>query len=133
MTIDEAIRRADEAKPNAVPRTNKVRWLNNVDETITRKLIRTHAFGKDLQFDGYDDETEGTTLLLAPAPWDEMYVYYLMAQIDLWNNELDRYQNSALLYNQTYAEYANYYNRTIPPRRGPHLHFGGGKGPCCPA
>lgn len=123
MTIGEAIRRADEAKPNAIEKRDKVRWLSDVDETVYRKLIRTHRGGGALEFDGYTDQTPDDTLLFAVQPYDEMYVYYLMAQIDLWNNELDRYQNSQALYNQAYAEYANHYNRSILPHAGPRLHF----------
>lgn len=123
MTIGEAIRRADAAKPNAIQRGEKVRWLSDVDMAVFRQLVQTHERGEELAFIGYDDDTPAEQLLLAVAPYDRMYVYYLLAQIDLWNNEIDRYQNSAALYNQTFADYANYYNRRMRPLPGPPLHF----------
>lgn len=140
MTIGEAIRQLDAIKPNAVDRAAKVRWLAEVDWAVYRELVRTHEGGEDLVFEGYDpdgDSGADDKLLLAVPPYDRMYVQYLACQIDLQNQEYDLYQNDAALYNQSYDDYAKYYNRQIMPVQGRGLHArtweGGSKKCICPA
>ena len=125
MTIGEAIAAAQSIKPTPLPRAQLVRWLDEVDRTVMRELVYTHCCGTDLQFDGYDpgDETGADdTLLLAPKPYDRMYVYFLCAQIDKHNQEFDLYQNNAALYNLAYNDYAAYYNRQIAPVPPPRFN-----------
>lgn len=52
MTIGEAIRQLDAIKPNAVDRTTKVRWLEEVDFAVYRELVMTHEHGQSLIFNG---------------------------------------------------------------------------------
>lgn len=120
MTIGEAIKAVQAIKQSPMPREQLVRWLEEVDLTIMRELVRTHGFGPTKIFDGYDPDDEtgaDEALLLAPKPYDRMYVYFLCAQIDLHNQEFDLYQNNAALYNAAYNDYAAYYNRMIHPTR----------------
>lgn len=121
MTIGEAIRRVDEQKPNNISRSAKVAWLNEVDWAIYRELVRTHEGGEGKDFNGYGDGVQDSELLLATCPYDRMYVEYLAANIDLQNNEYDFYQNDMAAYNNTYTEYAKYYNRMVRPLPGPAL------------
>ena len=124
MTIGEAIQAVRELKPDPISRAQLVRWLEEVDLTIFREIVKTHWFGEDLVFDPYDPEGESgadSVELLAPAPYSRMYVYYLAAAIDRQNQEYDLYQNNAALFNEAYLDYANYYNRQIPPRPGPRF------------
>ena len=55
------------------------------------------------------------TELLVPAPFDEVYLRWLEAQIDYANGEYDKYNNAILMYQTAYDGYANYYNRTHMP------------------
>lgn len=139
MKIGKAIRQLDAIKPNAVERSVKVRWLEEVDWAIYRELVLTHEHGKGLVFAGYDPEGESGTddkTLLAVKPWDKMYVQYMACQIDLQNQEYDLYANDVALYNQTYSEYSRYYNRQIMPVEHARLHsaaWDGGEKKCfCP-
>ena len=140
MTIGEAIRQLDVIKPNAVDRAAKVRWLEEVDFAVYRELVMTHEHGRSLIFNGYNPEDESGAddkLLLAVKPYDRMYVQYLACQIDLQNQEYDLYQNDAALYNQSYNDYAKYYNRQVMPLQSGGLHartWNGGERKCiCPA
>ncbi len=140
MTIGEAIAAVQSIKPTPLPRAQLVRWLDEVDRTVMRELVHTHCSGADLLFDGYDPD-DGTgaddMLLLAPKPYDRMYVYFLCAQIDKHNQEFDLYQNNAALYNLAYNDYAAYYNRQIAPAPPPRFNAWatrnrkGGTPPCC--
>ena len=115
MTIIEAINRIDLIKPNTFERLEKTRWLSTLDGIIKSMIIDTHEGGEAVEFKGYDAETDTTTVLLVPAPYDEIYLYWLESKIDYWNAEYARYQNSMIMYNTAYAAFEQYYNRTHRP------------------
>lgn len=115
MTIIEAINRIDLIKPNTFERLEKTRWLSTLDGMIKSMIIDTHEGGENVTFKGYDAETDTTTVLLVPAPYDEIYLYWLESKIDYWNAEYARYQNSMIMYNTAYAAFEQYYNRTHKP------------------
>ena len=116
MKIIEAINRIDSQKHNTYTQNEKVAWLSRLDSMVKRLIIDTHEDGEDITFTGYDDTTDPETELLVPAPFDEMYLRWLEAQIDYTNGEYDKYNNSILMYQAAYDDYANYYNRNHMPK-----------------
>lgn len=116
MTIIEAINRIDSVKPNGYTQAEKMRWLSTLDGIIKTNIIDTHEGAEGVSFDGYTEETLLTTKLLVPAPYDEMYLFWLESKIDYWNGELGRYNNSISMYNAAFAEFQRYYNRTHMPK-----------------
>lgn len=116
MTIMEAINRIDAIKPNGYSQTEKTKWLSTLDGIIKTNIIDTHEGAEEVVFDGYTEETNLTTNLLVPAPYDEMYLFWLESKIDYWNGEMKRYNNSISMYNTEYAEFEKYYNRTHMPK-----------------
>jgi hypothetical protein len=66
-------------------------------------------------FNGYDENTDGDTVLLVPSPYDEIYLRWLEAMIDYNNGEYDKYNSAIQLYNTMYRGFANYYTRTHRP------------------
>jgi hypothetical protein len=67
-------------------------------------------------FAGYTVETDTTTDLLAPEPYDEpLYTSWLLMQMDLFNREIDQYNNHALLYNTAWDDLARHLKRTFMP------------------
>lgn len=124
MKIIEAINRIDSLKHNTYSQNDKVAWLSRLDSNIKRLIIDTHEGGDKVIFAGYDDSTDLKTEMLAPAPFDEMYLRWLEAQIDYSNGEYDKYNNSILMYQTVYDAYANYYNRTHMPLCKKIKYFG---------
>ena len=116
MTIMEAISRINAIKPNNYKPEEKVRWLSTLDGIIKAYIIDTHEGCESVVFDGYTEETNLTTKLLVPAPHDEIYLFWLESQIDYWNGETGKYNNSISMYNTAYAEFEKYYNRTHMPK-----------------
>ena len=116
MTIIEAINRIDSLKPNNYSQDDKVAWLSKIDGIIKEKIIDTHEGGEDIVYEGYDADTNTATELIAKAPYDDLYIKWLEAQIDYANNEYGKYNNSMTMYNATYAEYENYCNRSHMPK-----------------
>ncbi len=123
MKIIDAINEIDALKPNTVPMSDKIRWLSQLDGRIKIEIIDTHEGGENVEFNGYDDNTPESTVLLVPAPYDVIYIRYLDAQIDYTNGETRRYNNSSSLYNVAYRDYSNFYTRTHLPKSSMRKYF----------
>ncbi len=115
MTIIEAINRIDILKPNTYSQQEKVKWLSTLDGVIKKEIIDTHEGGEAVAFEGYTETTNVTTELLVPAPYDDIYLRWLGAQIDYTNGEYARYNNGVQAYNDAYSAFERYYNRTHMP------------------
>ena len=116
MTVQEALTAIDNRSPNAYGITDKLAWLSSLDGQIRAEIIDTHEGGDDVEFTGYDASTDQNTEMLVPAPFDEMYIRWLEAQIDYANEEYDRYNNSILMYQTAYDGYSSWYNRNHMPK-----------------
>ena len=115
MTIIEAINRIDSLKPNTYTQVDKIVWLSNLDGIIKKEIIDTHEGSEAVIFEEYDAETALDTVLLVPAPYDDIYIKWLEAQIDYANGETPKYNNSMTMYNSVYFAFQKHYNRTHMP------------------
>ena len=122
MTIIEAITRCDALKHNTYTQTDKVQWLSRLDWMVKKHIIDTHEGADAVTFTGYDDSTDIQTELLVPAPYDEMYLRWMEAQIDYHNGEYGKYNNAIDMFHTSYEAYQNYYNRTHMPV-GKHMKY----------
>ena len=116
MTIMDAINRIDNLKPNRYEMPEKIMWLNTLDERIMKEIIAKYEGPEGFVHNGYTEDTALTTELIAHAPHDEVYLYWLEAQVDYWNGEYAKYNNSIEMFNTAYTAFANYYHRTHMPR-----------------
>lgn len=115
MTIEEAVSLVDRMKPNHYDHEQKVKWLSKLDGLIFKEVILSHAGMHPPVFTGYDNALPDTPLLV-PYPYDEdVYNYFLQAQIDKENGETAKYNQSISLYNASYKAFADWYNRTHMP------------------
>ena len=115
MTIIELITAVDEIKPNGYEQLAKMQWLSQLDGMVKNEIIDTHEGGEDVTFEGYNAETPLDTPLLIPHPYDDVYRYWLEAQIDYANGEYTKYNNSMSMYNEAYSAYQRHYHRTHMP------------------
>lgn len=115
MTIIEAINQIDSLKPNTYSQSDKVRWLSALDGKVKTDIIDTHEGAVDTAFNGYNEESLDTELLI-PYPYDEVYPMWLEAQIDYANNEYGKYNNSIAMFNTTYSAFERWYNRNHMPK-----------------
>ena len=116
MTIMEALHRIDTIKPNSYNQTEKIKWLSTLDGIIKTEIIDAHDGAENVVFNGYTEDTALTTPLLVPAPYDEIYLFWLESKIDYWNGEIGKYNNSISMYNEAYSTYQRYYNRKNMPK-----------------
>lgn len=117
MTIIEAITNTDALKGNTCTMDQKINWLSRVDSMVKRLIIDLHEGAEEIQFAGYGRDTDTETVLLVPEPFDEMYIRYLEAMIDLTHGEIERYNNDMDLFNTAFQTYRAYYTRTHMPVR----------------
>lgn len=124
MTIKDALTLVDRLKPNQYSDTMKVKWLSKLDGQIYKEVFLTHENNEVESFSGYDEANQDTVLLV-PYPYDEdIYNYFLQAQIDKENGEIRKYNQSITLYNNAYLNFQNYYNRThMPLPKGTRFRF----------
>ena len=115
MTIMEALYRIDEVKPNGYSKSEKIKWLSTIDGMIKSEIIDTHEGGEGVTFTPYT-ESDLSTEMLVPAPYDDIYIRYLEMQIDYANGEYGKYNNTKTAYNTAYTAYANFYNRNYMPK-----------------
>ena len=111
MTINEAITQTDALKPNQYETAEKVRWLNTLDGRIAAEVYANRE-GVTSEFTPYDSEGDLADELLASEPYTDIYPAYLCAQIDYYNGETGRYNNSMVVFNMAFEAFANWVNRT---------------------
>ena len=122
MTIHEAITLVDSHKHNTYSDRDKLRWLS-VLEAMVQQMIAEAGGEKLLPFPGFDDETSGDTALTAPAPYDEMYLRWLEAQIDYHNAEFDKYNNALSMFQAVFDSYRNALTRKSAPKAVAFRYF----------
>lgn len=115
MTLAEAISKVDTLKPNTYTTEDKIGWLSNLDTRIKTQIIDQHEHCHCTVFYGYDSQMDLETELLAPAPYDDMYLRWLEAMIDYHNSDDDRYNNAIVLFNASYEGFKKHYTRTHMP------------------
>ena len=107
-TLQQALTRIDTICPNAWDDAAKLLWLNECESMIQTRILGTAPE----QCITYDADTDRSTKLLVPAPFDRLYVYYVIAMCDYAAHETAHYADSMMLFNAALDEYAKWYQRT---------------------
>lgn len=116
MTINDAIREVDHLKHNTHTDEEKVAWLSRLDQMLWRTVIQVHEDGEDVKMPEYNEDTDMDTELMAPTPYDQMYIYWLMAQIDLANADINQYNVDITMFNTEHDSYTAAYTRAHMPK-----------------
>lgn len=116
MKIIEAINKIDDLKFNAFSQDQKVGWLSRLDSMVKTQIIDTHEGGENVRFTGYNSDTDPQTELLVGAPFDEIYLRWMEAQIDYYNGEIKKYNISMSMFNTEYEAFENWYRRNHKPK-----------------
>ena len=107
-TLQQALKRIDTICPNAWDDAAKLLWLNECESMIQTRILGI-APGECVTYDANSDRS---TVLLVPAPFDRLYVYYVIAMCDYAAHETAHYADSMALFNAALDEYAKWYQRT---------------------
>lgn len=123
MTIGQALEWIDKKYPNHFDPATKIAWLSELDGKVHQEILLTHD-GYVPEFSGYTYETDPDTVLLVPTPFSQsVYTRYLEMMIDQEYKEIERYNQSATLFNTAYLEFSDWYNRNYMPRSGGAFRF----------
>ena len=112
MNIRQAIDKADGLKPNQFTEDEKLRWLNDLDAQIHEEIIETHDGWDGSKFAPHESMEDE---LIAPFPYEELYVSYLKMKYDEENGDVARYNNSMSTFDAHYQNYAKSYNKKHMP------------------
>ena len=115
MNIRDVLTQVDSNLGNTYGQKEKIGWLSQLDQRVKTLIIDTHEGAENVTFNGYREDTDPDTALLVPAPFDEMYLRWLEAQIYYRDHEEERYNNAIDTFNVLWAEFRNYYNRQHMP------------------
>lgn len=116
MTINEVITRIKALKPSGISQDEMIILLSALDLTIKNEIIGLSGDEGMSDFEGYTPETPLTTPLIVPAPYDEIYLYWLESHINYWNGEIGKYNNSMAMYKAAYSAFECYYIKTKKPK-----------------
>lgn len=110
-TINKVIEMTDRLKPNAYGEEIKTAWISQLDGMVQRLVMQRD----DIVEYSYPEDMNKE--LLIPFPFDDVYALYLVAKIDLRNNEIDNYNNSITVFNSAFEDFKKAYIRENMPKQ----------------
>lgn len=82
------------------------------------KLFGSYAFN------GYDDYTNGETVLIVPSMFKDIYRFWLEKNVDINNREIGAANNAIAAFESTYEDYYTYINQNNRVTEESHIEFG---------
>ena len=114
LTVGQVLLQVDALLPNQYTAEEKRRWLKQAEGFVIEEVIKVHEGGENCRLlEEWSDDTE----LLVGAPYDELYRYYVEAQIHYANGEMNRYNNACTAWNNALLTYRDCYCRSHLPRQ----------------
>lgn len=116
MTVAEIITNVDQLRPNGYDQEQKTRWLSEVEGLIIDEIINM-AEGNNETFEGYQYEMDAETDTKLPDRFTDIYIHYLKAKIEFYDDETAQYNNEVAAYQSAYDQYAAWYRRKHMPKQ----------------
>lgn len=116
MTLAELISEADKLRPNQYNTNQKTAWVTEIEGTIVDEVMNL-AEGDSIEFEGYIYERDEEKKLMVPDRFSDIYISYLLAKIDFYDGETDRYNNDVILYQSAYDQFTAWYRRRHMPKQ----------------
>lgn len=107
MTLRDLINKISEEKPNSFSEAKLISFVNEVEAEVAEELNEAEA-----PVYKYEHDDELDKVLLAPAPYDRLYVSYVKAMIDYTNEEYDSYANNQAQHVQDFRDFVDWVVRT---------------------
>ena len=115
MKLAELIAHVDSIRPNAYDKDVMTGWVNEIERQVWEQVINRAEDAVDypgLYVYDANDETE----LLVDDSHKDVYVTYLLAQMDYANMEIDRYNVDSTMHQAAWDGYAAEYRRNHLPK-----------------
>jgi len=104
-TINKVLSRVDGLKVNPYSAEQKIAWISELDGKISLEVLKQETA---VAYTTANVDTE----LLVPPPHDNLYDYYLYAQIDFHNGDIGQYNNDMMLFHDAFSDWKKYRIRT---------------------
>jgi hypothetical protein len=115
MTVRELLAMVDQLRPNAYTDQEKIDMLNTIEGRVYTDIL-LKAEGYEGEFVPFKEGQEKRELIV-PVPFTDLYVFYLAAMIDFYNGDSGRYNDTMVLYNRAFDDYAAYYREHNMPKQ----------------
>lgn len=110
MTVNEALAKVKDRKPNAYNDESLNDWLNECEAMVQRELLLTVP-DEIVQYAWPDDRD---TELILPKPYDALYVSYIKMMIEYVQEEYTAYNNTNAMFQVQYQKAQGYFNKLDP-------------------
>lgn len=114
MTISDAILEIGRIKPHQYPDETLIRWLSDLDGRVAQDLLRGSKTAPEAGKLPYSMEDRLAPLLI-PFPHEDVYIKWLMAQIDYANADFERYNNAMAMFQSQYQAFVDAFTRENVP------------------
>lgn len=108
MTALKALEIFNNETENEISDELKKQWLSELDVKIAGEINKGR---NSLSQIGFLPEKALTTELTAVEEFSEIYISYLRMKMNYMLGEIERYNNSAALFNRLYYEMSNFVSR----------------------
>lgn len=115
MTLAELIAYVDQIRPNAYDKDMKTGWVNEIEHKVYDQVVHKAVGNIKTDPTPYLYDMDNETELLVDDTHRNVYVTYLLAQMDYANMELDRYNADAAMHQAAWQDYAAEYRRNHLP------------------
>ena len=116
MTLAELISYVDQIRPNAFDKDQKTGWINEIEHKIYEQVLNKAVGNTTTDPTPYSYDLNAETALLVEETHRDVYVTYLLAQMDFANMEIDRYNADAAMHQAAWQDYAAEYRRNHLPK-----------------
>ena len=113
MTVEEVIERIRAIKPSGYDDDMLTEWVCQLEAHIHEDIVQRCEDAPERPDFSADDRSR--IELVAPFPYDEIYLKWLQAKVDYWNGEYDRYQNDMVMYQYAWNQFSAYWMREHMP------------------
>lgn len=115
MKVRDILTTIDQIRPNAYTDEEKIDMLNTIEGRVYTDIFqKAEGFeGEFIPFEEGQEERE----LAVPVPFTELYTFFLMSRIDFLNGDSGRYNDTMVLLQNAWDEYAAYYRENNKPKQ----------------
>lgn len=115
MTLAELIAYVDQIRPNAFDKDVETGWVTEIEHKVYDQVVSRAVDAGDF-YGPYTYDEDAERPLLVDDAHKGVYVYYLLAQMDYTNMEIDRYDADVSMYQAAWDDFAAEYRRNHLPK-----------------
>lgn len=116
MTLAELIAYVDNIRPNAYDKDVMTGWVNTIERQVYDQVLSRAADYTGDTYGPYQYDLDAERELLVEDAHKDVYVTYILAQMDYANMELDRFNADSAMHQAAWQEFAAEYRRNHLPK-----------------